>query len=784
MLRYIYHQLLALMLLAVVACNLASCSRSPHGEERRLLVVHTYDNGLGEYAQQVSEYYRQAAADSNLNLSIRHIYLGQPYVLRDVSNAMLRDTLQGLVREGWLPDVVTVHGDEALDSYLSLSDSLSVYAGIPTVFASCFCADSLLRVHRKAQMPITGYRDSLFVRENLSLLSELFPGERGCMIELDSSLTDVYARRVLHEALRDTLAYVDNCDFHLGKDDFFRFASDTTENRLLIFTISVAFPDTNHKLQAGMNQDSIMDVNRDYVLSTFRNAKYFKQIQVSYSDYSNSVIDQSRRPQLSMINAQFMQTHPTRILGGYFPLLETEVGDAIGYVMHILDGAPVSSLPVRMHQPDWYLDWNAMMRLHLRVADMHPRFNIMNITMSASNPASYDLLRLGLILLLSIVFTIALFTVLYLIMRHRRRIDDFQMAQLEYLLGGDTSAMWQYQMGEFILSAKMKRMFETKIEVISVSDFVLLVHPDDQATASRLCRFEEAEGHHTHRLRIRSVEDPTYHWYEFDYTITSVAHLHSSLEGLVTKIDDLVVEEERIQNVLQTAEETKLKEAFLANMTHDIRSPLSTIVSFANMLGTDGLTLPAEERKVFVEQIEKSTNVMLRLLSDVVDVSRMQMGEYRFMMQQQSVRSIVEEAHAANDVLMPKHIEFLLQTDDDATIYIDSARLAQVLNNFLSNAIKNTTEGHITLGWKLCDQWVDIFVEDTGVGIDTERQKTIFEKFTKFDGQTGAGLGLNICKTIVEKQNGRISVESTLGVGSRFTASFPLSAKNNTTTER
>lgn len=134
----------------------------------------------------------------------------------------------------------------------------------------------------------------------------------------------------------------------------------------------------------------------------------------------------------------------------------------------------------------------------------------------------------------------------------------------------------------------------------------------------------------------------------------------------------------------------------------------------------------------------------------------------------------VAKTYRANNVQVPSHIEFVQKTSEDAIIEVDADRLTQVLNNFISNAIKNTPSGSITLGWTVNEGEVDIYVEDTGVGISEENQKTIFEKYTKFDGKSGAGLGLNICKTIVERQNGSIRVSSELGKGSRFSACFPI----------
>lgn len=754
------------------ACNVRV---EPNADSPRVLVVHTYGDMPDEYAHLVERCYAATMERKNMQYDVRHLYMGRPQNTEPIAQSLLHDSIQSLISRLWIPQLVIVHNDDALKSYLIETQQFRQLGNVPFVYAGVLMQDRLLRDSAYCKLQCTGFRDSLYVHENVQMLGDVWGTKGDCMIELDSTEMDVFVREQLDSAFSDTTRYIDNRYFRLTESESYAAIYDALETRPIILGMSLVHPEMNAPQDSSMSYDEKVRYGSNYIREVYRVAKYMHQLQAMYGVYSNTIIDQSRRPQLSMTNAQFLQQHPTRILGGYFALLQTQVDDVLGYAARILNGEPVRSLPVSLHKPDWYLDWNAMQIAGIHNNVIPPHVQVLNIPFSARSPQAYDLMRIGSILVGSIFFTLMAFAVFYLLFRQKQKIKQRQENVMEWLLGGKKSGMWRYQMGVLVLSPNLKRIFDTKVDVISLQDFLKLVHPQSVELVKRLSLFDDPEGFYSHRVCLRSVECEEYHWYEISYSLNSMSNTHSHVEGLITLIDADMQEEHRLQNALQNVEETRLKEAFLANMTHDIRSPLSTIVSFADMLATDGMQLPPEDRSVFVEQIGQSTRVMLTLLEDVVNVSRMQLGQYRFMSSPQLLSALVEQAYLANSVLVPSNLTLnKVAAPQDGKILVDPDRLIQVLNNFLSNAIKNTPDGHIEIGWTIQDNMAELYVEDTGVGISEERQSTIFEKFTKFDGQSGAGLGLNICKTIVEKLGGTIGVQSVLGEGSRFSAKFPL----------
>ena len=223
-------------------------------------------------------------------------------------------------------------------------------------------------------------------------------------------------------------------------------------------------------------------------------------------------------------------------------------------------------------------------------------------------------------------------------------------------------------------------------------------------------------------------------------------------------------------------ESNRLKSAFLANMSHEIRTPLNAIVGFSNLLTTEK-NISEEEKKEFASIIDNNTRLLLKLVNDVLELSRIESGNMSFHCEDCSAHHFAETVYQTHQVIILPPVEFIKEfPDEDVTIHIDRMRLTQVITNFLGNAKKFTSQGHIKLGY-FCDKEkkeIHIFVEDTGAGIPKEELQMIFEQFYKRNEFVqGVGLGLAISKVIVEKMNGHIDVQSEVNKGSRFTAVLP-----------
>lgn len=234
------------------------------------------------------------------------------------------------------------------------------------------------------------------------------------------------------------------------------------------------------------------------------------------------------------------------------------------------------------------------------------------------------------------------------------------------------------------------------------------------------------------------------------------------------------MEQDLIRARDKAEESNRLKSAFLANMSHEIRTPLNAIVGFSGLLNT---TEEVQEREEYVKIIENNNDLLLQLISDILDLSKIEAGTLEFVETPVDVDALMEETVKAMQMKAEtKGLEVLLGNQlPGCNILTDRNRLNQVLTNLLTNAIKFTDSGSVTVGYTLQDdEMLRFYVTDTGCGIPTENQADIFTRFVKLNNfAQGTGLGLSICKTIVDKMGGEIGVESELGKGSTFWFTVP-----------
>lgn len=243
--------------------------------------------------------------------------------------------------------------------------------------------------------------------------------------------------------------------------------------------------------------------------------------------------------------------------------------------------------------------------------------------------------------------------------------------------------------------------------------------------------------------------------------------------ALIHDIGDRVQRSNELIEAKQRAEEAdRMKSVFLANMSHEIRTPLNAIVGFSEIIA---LTEDEVEKAEYLNIIQKNSNLLLQLINDILDLSRIESGKSEMNFQLVEMTGLIDEVEKVHRLKMKAGIRLnVMRPDEEIWIMVDRNRITQVLFNFLSNAIKNTHEGAITLGLEVCGEWLKVYVTDTGCGIAKEKLPLIFNRFEKLnDFVQGTGLGLPICQSIVERLGGKISVESEVGVGSTFVMTLP-----------
>lgn len=241
--------------------------------------------------------------------------------------------------------------------------------------------------------------------------------------------------------------------------------------------------------------------------------------------------------------------------------------------------------------------------------------------------------------------------------------------------------------------------------------------------------------------------------------------------------DELQESESALRDAKDRAEESsRLKSAFLANMSHEIRTPLNAIVGFSDVLASGGSS--EDEQQGYVDIIKTNSDLLLRLINDILDVSRLEADRVTFTFEECDVVPLCQRVLASVSQARKSENEFIFECDRESMdMRTDTQRLQQVIINLLSNADKFTRNGKITLGLKMDEKQREVLfsVSDTGTGIPLEKQKLVFERFEKLNEYVqGTGLGLSICKLTVEKWGGKIWVDPGYTDGARFVFTHPL----------
>lgn len=339
---------------------------------------------------------------------------------------------------------------------------------------------------------------------------------------------------------------------------------------------------------------------------------------------------------------------------------------------------------------------------------------------------------------------------------------------------GYASESWYNNIGESRskpleeVFVKMGKIYPEEWKLIE--EFLEGVKDGTQKDFRENIRIDRGEGKYswtcTHVLvRDYRPQEGTIELVSINYDITELKELEK----------DLIVAKEKAD------EANRLKSAFLANMSHEIRTPLNAIVGFSNVLAE---AESEQEREEYLSIIENNNELLLQLVSDILDLSKIEAGTLEFNYSDVDLNNMINEiTHAsrlrsANEKVNIEFVENL----PDCFVHTERNRVTQVIINFVNNAMKFTSEGSIRIGYRLQeeDDMLYFFVSDTGRGIAKEKLSQVFERFVKLDSMAqGTGLGLTICSTIIERLGGKIGVESEEGKGSTFWFTIPYAPVEN-----
>ncbi len=363
-----------------------------------------------------------------------------------------------------------------------------------------------------------------------------------------------------------------------------------------------------------------------------------------------------------------------------------------------------------------------------------------------------------------------------------RNVSDEEMNKRFFNLAVEESSIypWQFNVRTGIFTFPAGYLKLQGLEEVAITRDIMesQVHPDDLPEVSTL--FDSVLSGTSTRVRMiyrqRNIHGK-YEWWEYRIsTLNGMADdLPYNILGVCQSIHRYKETEEELTLARDKAlQSDRLKTAFLANMSHEIRTPLNAIVGFSDLL-RDTSDFSPEDIANFIYTINRNCGLLLALINDILDLSRIESGTMDFQFANHSIPLLLKEVYASQTLNMPPGVKLVLDMPAHKKyIMTDNVRLQQVINNLINNAAKFTITGSITFGYREEEDAITLYVEDTGMGISDEGIQHIFERFYKVDNFTqGAGLGLSICMTIVERLNGTIGVTSTEGKGTCFTVRLP-----------
>lgn len=729
---------------------LNSCSDR---EERRILIVHSYEEsyvGYPDFNRLIDKEFRR----NGVNADIRIVYLDCESFQEEPELKYMYHLLDS-VSDGWEPEVILVNDDQAAYSLFKCCHPL--VKEIPVVFGGVNYPNwELLKEYPN----VTGFHDRMDLMKNIRLGAKLFGEDVELFTVLDSTYIDRQIRADIENQLKD-----EKVTCMVGY-------SGTPREKRLHYPHKEGYTRfSSLSVRIGQKQET---ANFIWTLSKYSTGMCYLQMKRDYTSVNIGNICAS--PSLTAINEAF--GYNEKLLGGYittFPILaEEEVSAAI----RILHGEKPSDIPVRESRKKYVVDWNVMQQRGISKESIPAECTIINIPFQEEYPVVWGIGVVLIIILLSTLFVWLFFLYRREQGRKRRALYELESEKETLALaieGSDTFA-WKLENDHFVFEKEFWISQKMSAKSLGFEELLSFMHPDHWDEVRGYWKNISKAGKVVSQVRC-DFNEKGYQWWEFRYKTILLPGGGYKAAGLLLNIQAIKDREQELEEARLLAEKAELKQSFLANMSHEIRTPLNAIVGFSNILALDDGVSP-EERLEYIGSINKNSDLLLKLINDILELSRIESGYMSFEYEKCFVSELVDSIYMTHQMLISEQLEFIKELDAvQVEVMVDKGRLTQVITNFLNNASKFTKTGYIKLGYRYLSESdrVAIYVEDTGRGIELSEQKMIFSRFYKQDEfSQGAGLGLSICQVIVEKLRGKIELWSEPGKGSRFTVVLPV----------
>ena len=736
------------------------CAHPAHAETRRIALIHSFEPGYPPAAKAL-ELLQKEFSLLGLDCDVREYYLDCDRYMEEAENLRMAGFVDDL--SAWGAELIAVLDDQAAYALMACRHPLA--HEIPVVFSGVNYPNISLLL----QYPnITGYADTPDYLRTIRMIESIMGKSRICLMK-----GQVFLDRKIWHALNEQcrgqgFAIVTSTEgAYFAGSSYHRVRERETISPILKRQNIDVLLDTTKIVR--MTSDSIairhlMWLGRgDNTLLLYTKRDYTtKRVGMLFDN-----------PTFQTINEGF--GFADYLLGGYFTPLESQIRYMATGIKERLEGR-MPRQQVTECAKQYVLNWHVLQKYGIPLESIPVEYTVMYIPFSERY--RYHIL-VGSIL--GAVFVLTVIVLLSFSLLHERRRKREALRNLLYehetlclAIEGNSTYAWRLEGDSVSCDSQFCELIHHRSGRLLLNEITPYIHPGDLPVFRKNIASRHERTHHKGQYRCNFTGE--FQWWEFSYnTIHTPGHA-PIIAGLLQNIQELKDHEQELIESRELAEQAELKQSFLNNMSHEIRTPLNAIVGFSDMLANEP-EFSDEERQEFVDIINTNTKLLLKLVGDVLELSRIESGNLSFTFQRESVCRLLDDVYQTHSLLIRPPLQFLKDfPPEDVQVNVDPMRLTQVLTNFLNNANKFTKGGSIRLGY-CCPSGmseVHLYVEDTGIGIPHSEQKMIFERFYKrSEFSQGVGLGLSICVLIVEKMGGRIELQSEEGRGSRFTVVLP-----------
>lgn len=680
-------------------------------------------------------------------------------------------------------DLILMMGDQATYSFLSTRHRL--LSSIPVVACNVrFPNEELAGEYDLKKVYIL--RDSPDLKHNIDFIKTLYPHNK---MEIIYNIDLTYLG---HQSFDKLSKVVDRKDVRLlGYQKAFVQECDYKHLTEMIEYFN---------LKPGLVNDHVKKSGLTITLCSFRYIRgasllvmleQAKREQESHQAFLLDKLDMMAIPIVTALNVPSFSCiregfgEDAKIVGGYMATEGISAKAAADLAMRLLKKEKIGMPKIRDLEKEYVLDWIYFSEYAGDIGNVPNDVRIINYPF-------YDRYRKELYILGGLFVISFILVTISLLRTHRRSLIERKNLQileevhkrLSLSVDGGKISLWNIQESILEFDDNYTQLVGLEQRRFTKEDMIQYTHPDDvQLLSSFYETLHQSPGMQIQRIRFCfGKEGADYEWYELRCSSLKDARGEIMLAGTMQNIQKLVEHEHQLILAKQIAEKAELKQSFLNNMSHEIRTPLNAIVGFTNLLIAEGADeIEPEEKATMLEIINTNNELLLKLVNDVLEISRLDSGNLSFDIKECDITKIVKEIYMTYQTLIQPSLNFLLELDETVSLpaNIDSLRFTQVISNFLNNANKFTKEGTITLGGKIDKEHreVCVYVKDTGKGIDDKELMMIFDRFYKTDEfEQGSGLGLSISKVIIERLAGRIEVDSEVGKGSCFSVVLSLAS--------